>query len=174
MLMNFFGNSCSLASSSLPRTLLSLIAVGHRVGWNRQPHLRGCQWNLTKSIWEMRLSRGLLCIRFRNLTNSNQCQIINFSSKNQSRASFWWFDKLQLFAVFEIWHIRSDFGSNLVKFWKRRTKMTHVMIFLFDVLKIWQISSQNRSECVKFQKRRTIEVCQILKTKHVIDFSKRN
>ena len=52
--------------------------------------------------------------------------------------------------------------------------MTHVMIFLFDVLTIWQISSQNRSESVKFQKRRTIEVCQIAKTKHVINFSKRN
>ena len=30
-----------------------------------------------------------------------------------------------------IWHIRTDFGSKLVKSSKRRTKMTHVMIFLF-------------------------------------------
>ena len=104
--------------------------------------IRGCQWNLTKSIWKMRLSRGLICIRFRYLTNSNQCQIINFFSKNQSRASFWWFDKLQLFAVFGIWHIRSDFGSKFVKSSKRRTKKSSRESFWFVVLMIWQIRAK--------------------------------
>ena len=136
--------------------------------------IRDLWWNLTESIWKRRLSCGLICIRFWNLKNSNQSLILNFSSKNWSRASFKRFDKLQLFAVFGIWQIRSDFGSKFVKSSKRRTKISSRESFWFVVFRIWQNSSQNRSESVKFQKRRTIEVCQIAKTKHVINFSKRN
>ena len=36
-----------------------------------------------------------------------------FYSKSQSRASFWWFDRFQLFVVLKIWQNRTDFGSNL-------------------------------------------------------------
>ena len=50
--------------------------------------IRDLWWNLTESIWKRRLSCGLICIRFWNLTNSNQSLILNFSSKNWSRASF--------------------------------------------------------------------------------------
>ena len=36
-----------------------------------------------------------------------------FSSKSQSRASFWWFDRFQLFVVLKIWQNRTDLGLNL-------------------------------------------------------------
>ena len=74
---------CSTFVCSQDPDCLDVLMFVHEQMFN----IRGWRWNLTKSIWKMRLSHGLICIRFRNLTNSNQCQIINFSSKNQSRAS---------------------------------------------------------------------------------------
>jgi len=131
--------------------------------------VRGLQWNLTKSIRKRRLSLGLICIRFDDLTKfepmSNSLFLYEFrSTKNWSHASFWWFDRFKLFAVSMIWQIRTDFGSKFVKSSKRRTKNTSRESF-------WSISSQKRSEWVKSSKRRTIEIWQIIKTKHAINFS---
>ena len=64
---------CSTFVCSQDPDCLDVLMFVHEQMFN----IRGWRWNLTKSIWKMRLSHGLICIRFRNLTNSNQCQIIN-------------------------------------------------------------------------------------------------
>ena len=74
---------------SIGQLLSQVIAVTHRLNLYRlslydinyiidfhqksifEPKLRGYQWNLTKSIWKRRLSRGLICIRFDILTILN-------------------------------------------------------------------------------------------------------
>ena len=52
-----------------------------------------------------------------------------FYSKSQSRASFWWFDRFQLFVVLKIWQNRTDFGSNLSNLQNVEQKSRHVSHF---------------------------------------------
>ena len=104
--------------------------------------IRGHQWILTKSIRMRRCHVAWYAFVLMIWQISNQFPIHYFSTKNWSRASFWWFDKIKLFVVLVIWQIRTNFGSNFVKSSKRRTKMTHVMDFLFVVLVIWQIRAK--------------------------------
>ena len=71
----FWSRPASFSGSLAKKTFQWL-----RSFYNKLLIIRSCRWNLTKSIW---LSCGLICIRFRNLTNSNQFQITNFSAKSR-------------------------------------------------------------------------------------------
>ena len=53
--------------------------------------IRGYQWNLTKSIWKRRLSRGLICIRFDILTLLN---LLNYRNDEPKWPTWSCFDNL--------------------------------------------------------------------------------
>ena len=105
----------------------------HEIEWTKskfpkriQHVIRGVLWDLTKPIGRRQLPRDLICIRFEDLTISNQNSYSNFLFEKPITCFVLIIWQSFLFDVLEIWQIRTDFGSNLSNLQNVEQKIHHV------------------------------------------------